>query len=388
MSKSASAPVSVLPIIVCSQFACTSLWFAGNAVLPQLQEVFNMTSTAVGNLTSSVQLGFIVGTLVFAFFLIADRYSPSKVFMLCAFLGAIFNLLCPLPINSYYSILLLRFITGFCLAGIYPVGMKIAADHFQSGLGKSLGYLVGALVLGTAFPHLLRSILSQTPWEYVFYGTSLLAIIGGLAIGTAVPDGPYRHASKSMNPTAIARLFLQVKFRQAAVGYFGHMWELYTFWAFVPMLLRYALPDADISLLSFIVIGSGGIGCILAGYLAVPFGSKTIATWALAISGICCAAIIYCLNFPMISIVVIMIWGISVVADSPLFSTLIAQNAPAHLRGSALTIVNSIGFGITIVSLQLLAYLEAIISSPLNFLLMCIGPTVGLVGLYAKSRKN
>ncbi|MFT7452415.1 MAG: MFS family permease, partial [Patescibacteria group bacterium] len=143
----------ILPIIVIAQFCCTALWFAGNAVMGDLAINFNLPSSALGHLTSAVQFGFISGTLVFALLAIADRFSPSKVFGLCAFVGALFNLGAIHDGNTLWTLLSLRFMTGFCLAGIYPVGMKIAADYFEKGLGKSLGYLVGALVLGTAFPH-------------------------------------------------------------------------------------------------------------------------------------------------------------------------------------------------------------------------------------------
>lgn len=387
MTKASRTTSWVLPTIVCSQFACTSLWFAGNAVLPQISELFELSHAAVGHLTSSVQLGFILGTLVFAFFLISDRFSPSAVFMVCAVLGAALNVLCVFG-TSFPSILSFRFITGFCLAGIYPVGMKIASDHFESGLGKSLGYLVGALVLGTAFPHLLSSALKTTPWQYVLYSTSALAILGGLAVWAFVPNGPYRKVSNSVKPLAVFALFKDLKFKQAAFGYFGHMWELYTFWAFVPILLSFAHPTEELSFRAFAVIAMGTGGCISAGYLARQLGTKVTAGWALALSGCCCILSGWLIHYPLASMVLLLIWGFSVVADSPLFSTLVAQNAPAQLRGSALTIVNSIGFGITIVSLQLMAWVQAQSSSQYLFLLMAFGPVFGLISMYSKRKKS
>ena len=144
----------ILPVIVLSQFCCTSLWFAGNAVMPDLLSTFDLEDSALGHLTSAVQFGFIIGTLVFAIFTIADRYSPSKVFLISALLGALFNAFTTLDTNTLTSLLALRFLTGFFLAGIYPIGMKIATDYYEKGLGKSLGFLVGALAIGTAFPHL------------------------------------------------------------------------------------------------------------------------------------------------------------------------------------------------------------------------------------------
>jgi len=229
---------------------------------------FSLPNGALGYLTSAVQFGFIFGTLIFAILTIADRFSPSKVFFVCAVLGAVFNAGTIWDGNSYPTLLGLRFLTGFCLAGIYPIGMKIAADYFKKGLGKSLGFLVGALVLGTAFPHLLKGFESALPWRAVLFSTSAIAISGGLLMRFFVPDGPHRRAGQKPDFRAVVDIFKNKKFRAAAFGYFGHMWELYTFWAFVPViLLAFAknnpAADFNIPVLSFFIIGIGGLGCVL-----------------------------------------------------------------------------------------------------------------------------
>lgn len=181
----------ILPVIVLSQFCCTSLWFAGNGVMPDLVSTFGLNESAIGHLTSAVQFGFIVGTLVFAILSIADWFSPSKVFFSCALLGALFNLGIIWDENGLASILSFRFFTGFFLAGIYPVGMKIAADYYEKGLGKSLGFLVGALVVGTAFPHLLKEMTHTLSWKTVLVATSILAVLGGTLMVILVPNGPF-----------------------------------------------------------------------------------------------------------------------------------------------------------------------------------------------------
>lgn len=257
-------PKWILPIIVISQFCCTSLWFAGNGVMGDLVRNFNLNDDALGHLTSAVQFGFISGTLVFALLTIADRFSPSKVFFVSALLGAICNTCMIGDFNSFTSLLLFRFLTGFFLAGIYPVGMKIAADYFDKGLGKSLGFLVGALVLGTAFPHLLKDVLHTISWKYVLLMTTSLAILGGLVMILFVPDGPFRKLSKGLDFSAFSRVFKRHEFRSAAFGYFGHMWELYAFWAFVPVILKhysqlYPETALNIPILSFSIIGIGGL---------------------------------------------------------------------------------------------------------------------------------
>ena len=251
--------------------------------------------------------------------------------------------------------------TGFFLAGIYPVGMKIAADYYEKGLGKSLGYLVGALVLGTAFPHLLKGFSGGLPWRLVLIITSTLATIGGGVMLLFIPDGPFRKASQGVDLSAFLKIFKNSKFRSAAFGYFGHMWELYTFWAFVPVMLTTYLAQnpttvLNVSLWSFIIVGLGGLACVAGGYLSQIFGSKKIATAALLLSGICCllSPLIFYTTSPILFLSFLIFWGLVVIADSPLFSTLVAKNAPAENKGTALTIVNSIGFAITIVSIQLM----------------------------------
>ena len=378
----------ILPIIVISQFLCTSLWFAGNAVLADITGNFPQEMNLLANLTSMVQLGFIGGTLVFAFFALSDIFSPSKVFFVCGIAAALFNLGICLDVKEVNVLLLFRFLTGFMLAGIYPVGMKIASDYFKDGLGKSLGFLVGALVFGTAFPHLLKNFTGSFAWEYVIYATSALAVLGAFLIFMLVPDGPFRVAAQQFNLVASLSGFKNASFRAAAFGYFGHMWELYTFWAFLPgMLLLYnsTHPAAtiNISLFSFLIIASGGISCMVGGLLSQRFGAKRIATIALAFSGLCCLlSPVFLFSSSMyLFLTFLFTWGLSGTADSPLFSSLVAKHAPQKLRGTSLTLVNCIGFAITIMSIQIINLFAKEINSHYLYMLLAIGPVLGLIAL-------
>jgi len=349
-----------------------------------LSDSFRLDEGALGNLTSAVQFGFIIGTLIFALLSIADRFSPSRVFFVCGILGALFNLGIIWDGNSYASLLAFRFFTGFFLAGIYPVGMKIAADYYQAGLGKSLGYLVGALVLGTAFPHLLQDLKGDYPWPTVLISTSILASLGGIFMILLVPDGPHRKASQKLDLSAIPKVFRDAPFRSAAWGYFGHMWELYTFWAFCPILLNlyqeyHPLAELNVPLWSFLIIAVGSLACVFGGYLAENQGPKKVARVALMISGLCCvlAPFAFQLSLVPLFLAFLLIWGMSVIADSPMLSTLVAQNAPAEFKGTALTIVNSIGFAITVISIQSLTLLYTHTPSPYALLILAIGPLLG-----------
>ena len=379
---------SILPTIVIAQFLCTSLWFAGNAVLPDIVKSFPTETNLLANLTSMVQFGFISGTLIFAVFAISDIFSPSKVFFICGIAAALFNLAISMNVSDVRLLLLFRFLTGFMLAGIYPVGMKIAADYFKDGLGKSLGFLVGALVLGTAFPHLLKTFANRFPWEYVIYATSFLAMLGALVVWFFVPNGPFRVAGQKFNLRECFSGFKDADFRSAAFGYFGHMWELYTFWAFLPgMLLFYNSqhPNAplNVSLFSFLVIASGALSCMAGGLLSLRYGAKKIAAIALAISGLCCllSSVFLPIDSRYAFLIFLFIWGLSGTADSPLFSSLVANHAPEKLKGTSLTLVNCIGFAITIISIQIINLLAKETNSHYIYAVLAIGPAFGLFAL-------
>ena len=380
-------PPWILPVIVFSQFAGTSLWFAGNAVLPELQREWNLPADSLGYITSAVQFGFIAGTLVFAFCAIADRYSPRIVFFACSVLGALSGAGIFLAAPHFPGLLLFRFLTGFFLAGIYPVGMKIAAGWYQRGLGSAIGFLVGALVLGTSFPHLLRALGTDIGWEAVTAGVSATAVLGGLSMLLFVPDGPHLVKGAGFDPRVLALIFRSRAFRASAFGYFGHMWELYAFWAFVPFVLaahaaRMPGPAPNVAFWSFCTIAAGFVGCAAGGVMSLRTGSAPVAFAQLSASGVCCALSPLLFHAPTpLFLAFLLFWGIVVVGDSPQFSTLNAQSAPPLLVGSALTIANCIGFAISIVSIQLLNVLAAAVRPDYLFVPLAIGPILGLVAL-------
>jgi predicted MFS family arabinose efflux permease len=380
----ADPPVSrrVLPTIVGAQLAGTSLWFAVNGVLPDLQRAVALPATALGTLTSAVQLGFIAGTLTFALLTVADRFSPRLLFLLCALAGAAANAL-GIPFAQDYPVLvLLRFATGFFLAGIYPVGMKIAAAWYTRGLGAALGLLIGALVLGTALPHGLRALGADWPWQRVMLAVSLIALAGGVALYLLVPDSPHLPRAARIKPTALAVIWRDPKVRASAFGYFGHMWELYAVWALLPLIVGSRIGPQSVSAAAFWIIAAGSLGCAGGGWLALRLGSARVAAAQLATSGACCLLAPLALTAPLpLFWAWLAVWGVTVVGDSPQFSSLTALNAPRDAVGSVLTFVNSIGFAITIVSIQVFA--AAATSVPLGELLpwLAIGPILGLYAL-------
>jgi MFS family permease len=386
-------PFYILPLIVISQFAGTSLWFAGNAILPAVQQQFNLPVHFVGTITIAVQLGFITGTLLFALTMLADRIKPAVLFFASSLLAALFNLSTIWFAHDATVFLLLRFFTGFFLAGVYPIGMKIASDWFHGGLGKALGYLVGALVLGTAFPHALKSFGAQFPWQNVLIATSVFATIGGICVLLFIKDGPYKQPASKFQLRAVKNVFTNVDFKKAAFGYFGHMWEIYTFWAFLPLMIGYYATmhktGLNISLLSFYVIAAGSISCVIGGYIAKTSSSEKVAYYALLGSGVCCLLSPWFYDASLVAFISsFVVWGMLVTADSPQFSSLVAVHATKEYKGTALTLITCIGFAITVVSIQLMNYLwnNSGINPKYLMLVLAAGPVVGI--LQMKSRKN
>lgn len=395
---SSTIPPYVLPLIVISQFAGTSVWFAGNAILPALQLQYHLPDSLLGNITTAVQSGFIIGTLVFALLSIADRFSPVKVFMWCALMAALFNILVIPVSDNMYLLLTLRLLTGFFLAGVYPVGMKIAADWYAKGLGKALGFLVGALVAGKALPHLIKSTIAISNWSEVMILTSCFAAAGGIVVGLFLKDGPNRSKASGLKRMNILALFHNKPFKAASFGYFGHMWELYTFWAFVPLMITWYnhlhATTIPVSFFSFVIIGIGCISCVIGGAVSNKIGSAKVAWASLMISGMCCLlSPLFFHASPVVFITGLLVWGCFVIADSPQFSALVSQTAAPETKGTALTLVTSIGFAITIVSIETLNLIwdnwtSATIDKYWLLPLLAAGPIFGLTKMKTLLKKN
>jgi MFS transporter, DHA1 family, inner membrane transport protein len=383
-ATAAPVPKRVLPILVLAQLLGTSPWFAVNAVMPDLQKQFGWNAAAVGTLTAALQLGFIAGTLVFALLAVADRWPARRVFLGCTLAAAACTLIAAASAASFDALLFWRALTGFCLAGIYPVGMKIAAQWFPRGLGGALGWLLAALVLGSASPHALRAITSSGtawPWSSVFIAVAAAAAVAGVMLIVVLPD-PLRVVTPAggLRLGALSSLWRDAKVRASAGGYFGHMFELYSMWVLMPMIIATRWADAHtVSWWAFVILGAGAIGCVGGGYLAPRWGSAKVAGAQLGISGLCCLAAPWTLSAPLpLFMAWLLIWGTTVAGDSPQFSALTAANAPRDAVGSVLTLVNSIGFAISVLSIEL--FVRLLQAWPLAQVLpwLALGPLLGL----------
>jgi MFS transporter, DHA1 family, inner membrane transport protein len=375
-------PRRILPVIALSQLAATSLWFAINAVMADLQRAAALPDSAVGTLTAAVQLGFIAGTFGFALLAVADRFSPRLVFLFCALAGAALALITAALPPRLDSLIVLRFATGVMLAGVYPVGMKIASGWYQQGLGWALGVLVGALVLGTALPFALRALGTAWSWQTVMVAVACFAAGGGVLLALFVPDGPHLAPAAPISPRALAVIWHDRRVRASAFGYFGHMAELYAMFVLVPAIVATRFAGATASWWVFVVIGAGGVACVAGGLLARRFGGARVAAAQLAASGACALVAPWLLDAPLaLWVAWLLLWGATVSGDSPQFSALTAGNAPRASVGSVLTFVNAIGFSISVATIAIFASAAAVYPLAQVLPWLAVGPAIGLLFL-------
>ena len=350
-------------LIVIAQMFGTSLWFSTNGVLKQIEGIWSLSVSDLGNLTNSVQFGFIIGTLLFTITGFADKFKPSRIVMLCCFLGATFNAFIIFGEIPFTFVIFSRLVVGIALAGIYPIGMKLIISWDPQKAPNTLGLLVGMLVLGSSLPYLIRALGISFDWQYTVILTSGLCYIAGITI-YLIGDGPHLITNKKSSFRLLdqfSELLKNKKYLASAFGYFGHMWELYAFWTCVPILITISISQHQIhdqeflvSLLSFLIIGLGFVSCVLGGILAKSLNSSRIASLSLAFSLSIC--VIYPLAgnlYFFIDLGLLMLWGFFVISDSPQFSAISARVCPQHLVGTALTTQNCIGFSISMITIFL-----------------------------------
>ena len=359
-------------------------WFSATAVVPQLRLEWNLSDGAAAWLTIGVQLGFVVGALASSAFNVADVTSPRKVIVVGATGAALSNALLTV-IDGAMPAIVLRFATGFFLAGVYPPALKLMATWFRRGRGTALGVIVGALTVGSATPHLVNG-LGGLDWRVVVYATSALTFAGGLLARVAVPEGPFAFPRASFDPRQLPRAFRNRAVRLTSLGYFGHMWELYAMWAwfvvfFAEGVLRDPLHGAA-PFAAFGVIAVGGLGCWVGGVLGDRWGRVETTVLMMVLSGCCAVAIgLLIRSATWIVIVVALVWGFAVVADSAQFSTLVTEESDQAYVGTALTMQLGLGFTLTVATIWLIPLLVDAVGWRWAFASLAPGPALGAIAM-------
>ncbi|MCT8138312.1 MFS transporter [Anaerobacillus sp. CMMVII] len=372
-----------------SQLFALSIWFSASVILPELKVIWGLSNSTEAFVSSSVPLGFIVGALVSSYFGIADRFNPRKIFVVSALSGAFFNLLILFSGSAFIGISL-RLLTGFTLAGIYPIAVKILAQWFPKNRGLAIGILIAALTLGSALPHFIIVFLETVSWKFIIMISSCLAIFAATIMHYFVTDAPTT-AKKTIFSFMLLRKVVKNKpVMLANYGYFGHMWELYAMWTWLPAFLTasFLVNSPEISpwysaLAAFIAIGvAGAIGSVVGGFVADKIGRAQLTMIALVGSSLCALLIGFTFGkMVWLTLLVAFIWGIFVIADSAQFSAAVSEFAEVEYVGTALTFQMCIGFAITIITIQALPFLQAIVGWEWVFAFLSIGPIVGIFSM-------
>lgn len=384
VSPAPPGKLCALALLCLAEIAVLSLWFVSAAILPEMAAEGEFSAERGAALSTAVQLGFVTGAVLIAVLGLADRFDPRTVICISAAIAAAANAaLLITPLGGWLQVAL-RAVTGACMAGVYPVGMKIAVGWGLRDRGFLVGLLVGAITLGSGAPHLL-ALSGGADWRWTVSAASLLAAVGaGLAL--LVHLGPHHARASAFDPGAVILAWTNRRARLAVAGYLGHMWELYAFWAWVAAAASASylgqLGDASdeaARLTAFAAITVGGLMCVPAGRLADRVGKARVAQWAMIISGLSALATALSFGGPVwLTAACMLAWGASIVPDSAQFSALVADAVPANRAGSLLTFQTALGFALTAVTVQLVPAVVAIVDWPLTLALLAIGPALGV----------
>jgi len=373
-----------LAVVSTAMLLALTAWMTATAVGAELQVRWHLTTAQVGWLTTTVQLGFVVGTAFAAVLNLADIVPARVLFAVSAALAALANAAL-LVAPGYASALAVRFLTGAFLAGVYPPGMKMVATWFRSARGLAIGTVVGALTVGKATPWLIKAA-GGADLATVVSGASLAGLAASLVVATLYRDGPYPFPSRPFEWARVGRILRHRETMLATGGYLGHMWELYAMWTWTPTFLVVAaagrVSAGTVDLVSFGAIAAGGLGCVWGGLAADRLGRARVVNLAMGISGVCCVLVGPATALPFAAVALFTwVWGFFVVADSAQFSALVTEVAPADSVGTALMLQTSLGFLLTMVTIQAVPVAVDAVTWRWGFAFLALGPAAGILSI-------